>query len=228
MKKLICGIEVDVIKRNVKSVRIKIDRDLNVSLIIPNRCSEEFGVSFFIAKIDWVKGKLASKPKKRQLDFVSGEKVYILGNAYTVKVELSKTNKSFINGEEIVFCANKTDCASLKLQYEKFLKQILNLKVKEYFKKWEEATGLKGKSLTIRKTVSRWGSCNSLTGAINLSLYLACLPSFCLDYVVLHELCHLKYANHGEFFKRELDKYMPNWKKVRDFLKNNANIYLYR
>ena len=110
----------------------------------------------------------------------------------------------------IVFYAKKTDSDSLKAQYEKFLKEILILKAKEYFAKWEKITGLKSTSLTIRKTVSRWGSCNSLTGAINLSLYLACLPEFCLDYVILHELCHLKYANHGEYFKRELDKYMPN------------------
>ena len=228
MKKLICGIEVDVIKRNVKSIRIKIDREGLVSLVVPIRCSEKAGEDFFVAKIDWVMGKLASKHTKRQLDLKDGEKVYILGNAYFVRVVPSKVNKSLLDGEEVVFYAKKTDNLSLIGQYEKLLKEILLFKAKEYMAKWEEITKLKSTSLTIRKTVSRWGSCNSLTGAINLSLYLACLPEFCLSYVVLHELCHLKYANHGEYFKRELDKYASDWRKVRLFLKNNANLYLYR
>ena len=228
MKKLICGIEVDVIRRNVKSIRIKVDREGQVSLVIPNRCSEGAGVDFFIAKIDWVKTKLCEKPTKRKISIKNGEIVYIMGNAYMVSIVGARANKSLLVGNEIVFYAKKTDCDSLKAQYEKFLKEILILKAKEYFAKWEKITGLKSTSLTIRKTVSRWGSCNSFTGAINLSLYLACLPEFCLDYVVLHELCHLKYANHGEYFKRELDKYMPNWKQVRKFLKEKSNIYLYK
>ena len=228
MKKIICGIEVDVLRRNVKSIRIKVDREGQVSIVIPNRCSEKTGVDFFVAKIDWVKSKLSSKPTKRQLTMQNGEMVYILGKAYSLRIEPSKANKSLLKGEEVVIFAKKTDSDSLKLQYEKLLKEILLIKAKEYFTKWEEITGLKGTSLAVRKTVSRWGSCNSLTGAINLSLYLACLPEFCLDYVILHELCHLKYANHGEYFKRELDKYSLNWRKVRAFLKDNANIYLYK
>lgn len=228
MKKIICGIEVDVLRRNVKNIRIKVDREGQVSLVIPNRCSEKAGVDFFVAKIDWVKSKLFSKPTKRQLAMQNGETVYILGKAYTLRVEPSKANKSLLKGEEVVIFAKKTDSDSLKLQYERLLKEIMLIKAKEYFTKWEELTGLKGTSLTIRRTVSRWGSCNSLTGAISLSLYLACMPEFCLDYVILHELCHLKYANHGEYFKRELDKYLSSWRKVRQFLKDKANLYLYK
>ncbi|MBR2385623.1 MAG: M48 family metallopeptidase [Clostridia bacterium] len=227
MKKFICGIEVDVERRNVKNIRIKIDREGQVSLTIPNRCSENAGVDFFIAKLDWVKNKLNQKPTKRHLDFKNCETVYILGKIHSVSVVPSKTNKSVLKDNEVVFYTKDTSNDALKNQYEKLLKRVLLLKSKEYFEKWESITGLKGSSLSIRKTVSRWGSCNSLTGAINLSLYLACLPEFCLDYVVLHELCHLKYANHGEYFKRELSKYMSNWKEIRKFLKDQSNTYLY-
>ena len=220
MKKIICGIEVDVERRNVKSVRIKIDRDCNVSLIIPNRCSEKAGVDFFVAKENWVRAKLNQKPTKPKIVFKRGERVYVFGMAHNVNVVHSNANKTLINGEEICFYTKYEDNIHQKAQYEKFLKQVLLFKANEYFKKWEEKTGLRGTSLTVRKTVSRWGSCNSSSGAINLSLYLACLPEICLDYVVLHELCHLKYANHGVFFKSELDKYMPNWKEVRRFLKD--------
>lgn len=228
MKKVICGIEVDVEKRNVKNIRIKIDRDLNVSLIIPNRCTEKAGVDFFMQKIGWVKEKLLSKPTKRKISLKNGETLFVLGKAYEVVVVPSSANKSLVSGDNVVFCTRNASEESLKKQYEKLLKDVLLFKAQAYFDKWEELTGLRKASLTIRKTVSRWGSCNSLTGSINLSLYLACLPEICLDYVILHELCHLKYANHGVYFKRELDKYMPNWKNVRKFLNEKSNDYLYK
>lgn len=228
MKKIINGIEVDVIKRNVKSIRIKIDRELNVSLIIPSRCSEKAGVDFFVSKINWVKNKLTQKPVKREVDFANKGKVFVFGKEYEIVTVQSSVNRSFIDGDKLVICAKNTERDNIKAQYEKFLKESLLDISSEYFAKWEEKTGLKKTSLAIRKTVSRWGSCNSLTGAINLSLYLACLPEICLDYVVLHELCHLRYANHGEFFKRELDKFMPNWRNIRSFLREKVNGYLYK
>ena len=228
MKKIINGIVVDVIKRNVNSIRIKIDRDLNVSLIIPNRCNEQAGVDFFMRKQEWIKSKLNTKPLKRLIELKNGEKVFVLGKAYNVVITPSKTRKAFIEGGNVVLCGDCHEKSDRIKQFEKLLKDALLIKAFEYFNKWEGITGLKRSSLSIRKTVSRWGSCNSLTGAINLSLYLACLPEFCLDYVVLHELCHLKYANHGVYFKRELERYMPKWKEVRRFLKEEGNRYLYK
>ncbi len=228
MNKIICGIAVDVQRRNVKSVRIKIDRDLNVSLIIPSRCSERAGVEFFIAKEKWVRQKLSQTPSKCQIEIKSGETLFVLGKPYKVVVLPSVANNCFIKGEEIVFYAKDSRQEYLIREYERLLKKVLLAAAEEYFKKWEDVTGLKKSSLSIRKTVSRWGSCNSMTGAISLCLFLACLPEICLDYVVLHELCHLRYANHGVCFKRELDKYMPNWREVRRFLKEKANLYLYR
>ena len=58
----------------------------------------------------------------------------------------------------------------------------------------------------------RWGSC-SKQGAIILNTELIKAPSHCIDYVILHEMCHLKYFNHGKAFYNLLVKIMPDWEK---------------
>ena len=62
---------------------------------------------------------------------------------------------------------------------------------------------------------SRWGSCNTRTNHINLNTRLAEHPERCLEYVILHELCHTVVPNHGPAFKALEDRFMPDWRAVR-------------
>ena len=83
---------------------------------------------------------------------------------------------------------------------------------------WENATGLRCASWRIKRMKTRWGSCNTREGRIWLNLYLAQTPTYCLDYVLLHELCHLRFADHGAGFKALLDSHMPDWRQRRKLL----------
>jgi predicted metal-dependent hydrolase len=66
--------------------------------------------------------------------------------------------------------------------------------------------------MRIRKMRSRWGSL-SPTGTLTLNLELVRAPRDCIDYVVLHELCHLEYADHSPAFRTRLEQVMPNWER---------------
>lgn len=85
--------------------------------------------------------------------------------------------------------------------------------------KWEGMTDLRCKSWHVRYMTSRWGSCIPDKGRICFNLQLADKSDACLEYVILHELLHLKYRGHGEDFKRELTRYMPEWKYYQKLLK---------
>ena len=85
--------------------------------------------------------------------------------------------------------------------------------------KWEGMTDLRCKSWHVRYMTSRWGSCIPDKGRICFNLQLADKSDVCLEYVILHELLHLKYRGHGEEFKRELTRYMPEWKYYQKLLK---------
>lgn len=83
----------------------------------------------------------------------------------------------------------------------------------------EEATGLHCSGWTVRDMHTRWGSCNTKTHHINLSLMLATRSDIELDYVILHELVHTVVPDHGPDFYALMDRYMPGWKKIRRALR---------
>ena len=85
-------------------------------------------------------------------------------------------------------------------------------------KELAEAGGFSYNSVRIKNNVSNWGSCSS-KGNINLNLNLMRLPKELQDYVMLHELCHLRYMNHGPEFHAMLEKLCPNHRELREKLR---------
>ena len=80
---------------------------------------------------------------------------------------------------------------------------------------WEPIMGVKAGKLAYRNMTSRWGSCQPTTGRICINVRLALYPPECLEYVVVHELCHLLERGHGPRFHQLMDAFMPDWKQRR-------------
>ena len=95
----------------------------------------------------------------------------------------------------------------------------LKRRIEERLPYIEEVTGLRCSGWTVRDMRSRWGSCNTETDHINLSLMLALRSDAELDYVILHELVHTVVPDHGKDFYAMMDRYMPGWKKIRKGLR---------
>lgn len=103
--------------------------------------------------------------------------------------------------------------------YYEGLKTEFEEKIRTLLPKWEKITGLYCSSWHTRYMTSRWGSCIPSKGRLCFNLQLADKPQVCLEYVILHELMHLRYAGHGEDFKNGLSLYMPEWRVYRRMLK---------
>lgn len=103
--------------------------------------------------------------------------------------------------------------------YYKNRKAELDKKIEILLPEWERITGLSCKSWHSRYMTSRWGSCIPSKGRLCFNLQLVDKPDGCLEYVILHELLHLIHPGHGADFKRDLDKYMPEWKTYSSLLK---------
>lgn len=84
---------------------------------------------------------------------------------------------------------------------------------------WEPIMGVKAGRLAYRNMTSRWGSCNPKTGRICINLQLANYPEECLEYLVVHELCHLLEKGHGPRFKALMTQYLPDWQARRKLLR---------
>ena len=99
--------------------------------------------------------------------------------------------------------------------YLDWQKNELTKILREYVHKWESITGLKVEEWTIRKMRTRWGSCNTRSRKIIFNLDLIKKKPEFIEYVVLHEIVHIKIPNHGSTFKAMLDKYIPTWRDIR-------------
>jgi len=91
----------------------------------------------------------------------------------------------------------------------------LDVILKPMLLKYTALMGVNPTKITYKPTISRWGSCNKKTGAIQFSTYLLLLPDLCVEHVVVHELAHLIEANHGPKFHALMDRYFPRWKEAR-------------
>ena len=80
---------------------------------------------------------------------------------------------------------------------------------------WEPIMGVRAGKVAYRNMTSRWGSCQPSTGRICINVRLALYPPECLEYVVVHELCHLLECGHGPRFHQLMDAFMPDWKQRR-------------
>lgn len=82
-----------------------------------------------------------------------------------------------------------------------------------YAAKWEPILGVHAAKWQIREMKTRWGSCSVHTGDIRINLRLAKKPRECLEYVVVHELCHLLEPSHNARFHSLMDRFLPDWRE---------------
>ena len=131
-------------------------------------------------------------------------------------VFIASSQKLFIERDEILIITMPEK--STEKQRNEFLrdslKQTLRIEIEFLLPKWEKITGFKCSSWVIGKSRTAWGWCRPSTGKIMLNENLIYKPKGCLEYVILHELCHLDQANHGPLFAALLNRYMSDWRDL--------------
>ena len=129
---------------------------------------------------------------------------------------LASSQKLFIERDEIIILSmpEKTKEKQRNDFLKLSMKKTLNAEIEKLMPKWEQRTGLKCTNWFIGKNKNAWGWCKPKTGRIMLNENLVYKPKACLEYVILHEWCHLEQANHGPHFAALLNQYMPNWRDL--------------
>lgn len=103
-------------------------------------------------------------------------------------------------------------------------KRLLGERVRFYAGKWEPVLNVRAAGFTLRSMKTRWGSCTVDTGKIRINTRLALYPEECLEYVVVHELCHLIEPGHNQRFYACVERCLPDWELRRKQLSEKGNI----
>lgn len=217
---IIDGIDVRIDRKKIKNMHLYVKPpDGIVSVSAPMRMSNIAIERFVRSKIDWVKtqrDKFAQQPRQTPRQYVSGETLYLWGRQYFLQVDYGGRYSMTLSGDSAMLTVR---IGSTAAQRESFVREWYREQLKEEvtraLPKWETATGLKSDSWQTKYMTSKWGTCNISKRKIWLNLQLAQKPIECLEYIILHELAHLKIRNHNAAFAALLDKHMPFWREVK-------------
>ncbi len=213
--------------KSVKNVNLRIRKDGSIYVsasdtVLPERI-DEFVVSkadFIVNAVNRFKTMEAYKPLPKQ--YVSGESFTILGRSLRLKVEEKTKNEVYTDGVYIFL--NVKDSQNfekkerlvtkfLDIQCMQVFQDILN-EIYPIFSKY----GVEMPILRIRDMDTRWGSCLAKKGIVTLNKRLLEAPKSCIEYVVMHEMCHFIHPNHSKQFYTFLAMLMPDWKQRKQTL----------
>ncbi|MFA7083953.1 MAG: SprT family zinc-dependent metalloprotease [Arcobacteraceae bacterium] len=145
---------------------------------------------------------------------VEQKKPWLEKHIIQLQAKQLKNSEFYFLGTVCLFEDFDIDEQMIDAFYKKKAQEILPVIVEKYAQKMN----LFPTALKFRKTKSRWGSC-SFTNIINLSTNLMKLPFSCVDYIVIHELAHIKHKNHSKVFWDFVEEYCPNYKEEEKKIK---------
>ena len=232
MEIIVSNISVEVIRKNIKNMHLSVlPPDGRVRVSAPTQLTDEAITMFVRTKLGWIKKqqeKFQQQPRQSERQYVSGETLYVWGKQYFLQVEYSyKGNALTLSGDKAILTVRKESSPKQRESFvNEWYRNLLKQEVAKYLPKWEKTTGLYCSSWQSKYMTTKWGTCNPTSKKIWLNLQLAKKPIECLEYVILHELAHLKVHNHGPEFTAILDQYMPYWREHKRRLNDSTLDYL--
>ncbi len=226
------GIPIEIIKKNIKNMHLYVQPpEGKVQVSAPEHLSDESILMFVRTKMGWIKKqqtKFKNQPRQTERQYVSGESFYVLGKQYYLQVEYSyKGNSLVLSGDKAILSVRKESTAKQRDSFvREWYREILKEEIRKYLPKWEKKTGLYCDSWQTKYMTTRWGTCNTNTKKLWFNLQLAKKPIECIEYIILHELVHLKVKNHGDDFIAILDSNMPYWRETKKKLNEQILDYL--
>ncbi len=214
--------DLKIYKSKRKTISLQINEDATLIVRAPLTVSDKRIVEIINKKSDWILDKkkiLKEKAKKiLKIEFKENEKIPFLGNYYTLKLTESKnillTEKNIQIPKDFI---RKNPKKKLEIWAKKCLQTLIEYKLSHFSQK----TNLKYSSFKITSAKKRLGSCTS-KNSLNFSWKISFFPEEIIDYVVIHEICHIKIKNHSKNFWKEVEKYCPDYLERKKWIKENC------
>lgn len=226
MDKITIGnIDIDLIRKNIKNIHLSVyPPDGRVRLAVPERMNDEAVRLFAVSKLAWItkqRKKFSEQDRQTVRKFVSGESHYYFGTRYLLNV-VETTGKQHIELRtnkyiDLYVRPESTVEKREKIMYD-WYRQSLKKIIPAYIKKWEEIMRVTVNDWGVKLMKTKWGTCNVKDKRIWINLELAKKNPRCLEYIIVHEMVHLLERHHNEKYKAYMDKFLPNWKSIKDEL----------
>ncbi|MGI6422468.1 MAG: M48 family metallopeptidase [Syntrophomonadaceae bacterium] len=220
-------INFDLSYRKRKTLAITVTAPDKVSVVAPLGLKEEMIIDRVKSKAPWIIKKLQglkdiSPPVKKE--YVNGETFLYLGTNYFLQLVTDETLKKpmvRLYQDKILVITSSRDGAAIRQAIIDWYRSQASKKIQDRINYYHHKIGKNPARITIKEQRTRWGSCSSL-GNLNFNWKIIMAPSPVLDYIVVHELCHLVHLNHSKDFWNLLASILPDYQERREWLKKNG------
>ena len=209
-----------------KTADIRVD-DGAVSVVVPVDLSVERIDSLLKEKRKWIREKIVLHRQAQPVSekqFVSGEAFSYLGRNYRLKVEKGVFQPvRLLQGRLVVTVPQGKDQPHMiRNALIRWYKRQAEQKLREKVERFSPVVGVEPAGIGIKSFKSRWGSCTA-KGRLEFNWRVMMAPNRCVDYVVVHELCHLKRHDHSAEFWKEVERMLPDFDARKAMLAKISN-----
>lgn len=213
-------LQYKVYKTNRKTISLTLERNNEVVIKAPYHATDDKIEEFFLRKQEWLYTKLEEKnkfvdyPNKRELQ--NGRWFYYMGRMY--KLEIVENVDFKLRFYKNKFELNKEYIENWHDIFIEWYKERFNQKILPRVKLFSKKYNLSPEKISVKDINNRWGNC-SKENKLSFHWKIMLAPIAVIDYIIIHELCHIKYKNHSPLYWTMLSSLMPEYEEHKDWLK---------
>ncbi|MDI9341054.1 MAG: SprT family zinc-dependent metalloprotease [Sediminibacterium sp.] len=225
MPEIVLGnIVITVTQKAIKNIHLSVHPpDGRVRIAAPGKMKLDTIRVYAISKLPWIKQqqkKIKSQKREAPREFITRESHYFLGKRYQLRViELDTAPVAHITHNYLeLYVRPGASIEKRKAILENWYREQLRELVTSMIAKWEEKMKVRVEAFGIKKMKTKWGTCNEEAKRIWLNFELAKKPKECIEYIVVHEMVHLKERHHNDRFIAYMNQFLPEWKQLKNDL----------
>jgi len=214
-------VPITVTLKEVQNVHLSVHPpDGHVTLVAPASTRLDVARAYAISKLGWIRKQqqtLASQVRETPRQFIGRESHYLWGRRYLLTVVYQATKPRVVLDHRRITLivrpgSNTEDRARV---FHSWHRSLLHTVIPPLIQKWETKLGVQVSNYYLQRMKTKWGSCNPSARHIRLNTELVKKPKDLLEYVIVHEMAHLREPTHSDRFVMLLDTHYPNWREAR-------------
>lgn len=222
---IISNIKIDIVRKEIKNIHLAVyPPSGRVRIAAPLKLNEDAIRLFAISKLGWIKRNQRNFEGQERIaprEYKQRESHYFKGRRYLLTiVENEAKPKVVLKNKKFIELHIRPDTLTIKRHeiLNEWYRDQLKKQIPVIIDKWENILNVKVEDWQVKQMKTKWGSCNIEKKRIWINLELAKKPEHCLEYIIVHEMIHLLERYHNEKFLYYINKFMPNWKSLKQEL----------
>lgn len=207
----------ELIRSRRRSVSLQVDGQGRVIARAPLHMPAQAVEDFALSKAPWIQKRRRELAMRPKWSFAHGERFPLAGSWFTLRLSPDCRRRRF-TGQELILPPGTAEetCGRVTAFYKEIAHEVFRERIALYAPR----VGVRPGPVRVSGAATRWGSCGR-DDSINLNWRLLMAPKEEMDYVVVHELCHILRRDHSPAFWAQVERIMPQWKQQRKWLREH-------